>query len=212
MSESERSAPPEAPRPAAGGTAGGITGGAGGRYTRSSGGLVGAMLVTVLAVVAFAVFRGVTRDNAPVPVRTVDYAVAVKTARGDGQLMVVAPSALPKGWKATSATYDRGASPTWHLGFLTEGRRYVGVEESRSSIEALAQEHVDTDAERGRDVTIGGETWQTWTDAGGDYAVARSLQATGAPVESWLVVGTAPEQDIRDFAATLEGVTLPPAG
>ena len=188
------------------------SGASGGRYTRSSGGLVGAMLVTVLAVLAFAVFRGVTRDNAPVPVRTVDYAVGVKAARADGQLLVAAPPALPTGWKATSATYDRGASPTWHLGFLTEERRYVGVEESRSSIEELAQEHVDTAAERGRDVTIAGKTWQTWTDEGGDYAVARSLKAGGGTAESWLVVGTAPEKDIRDFAGTLEGGTPPPAG
>ena len=130
-----------------------------GRYQRTSGGLVGAMLVTVLAVLAFVAFRAVTTDKDPTPVRAVDYASVVTSARADEQLAVVAPERLPLGWKATSATYDGGASPTWHLGTLTDDGRYVGVEEARSSIEELAKEHVDADAARGEDVTIGGETW-----------------------------------------------------
>lgn len=170
------------------------------------------MLVTVLAVVGFAAFRGVTRDNDPTPVRTVEYARLVEVARADKQLLVAAPARLPKGWKATSATYDDGASPTWHLGMLTDHRTYVGVEESRSSIEDLVDEHVDPDAERGKDVTIGGETWQAWTDGGGDYAVARSLPPTGQAIESWLVVGTAPAGEIRDFAGALTYGSEPPTG
>jgi len=113
---------------------------------------------------------------------------------------------LPTGWKATSATYERGPSPAWHLGMLTGTSKYVGVEESRSSVQDLATQHVDVDARRGKDVTINGETWQTFTDAGGDYAVARSLEAGGKPVEAWIVVGSAPAVEIRDFAATLKGV------
>ena len=39
----------------------------GGRYQRSSGGLVGAMVVTVVAVVAFVALRAFTTDNDPTP-------------------------------------------------------------------------------------------------------------------------------------------------
>lgn len=205
MSESQEAGPARAPVIASGG-------GAGGRYSRTSGGLVGAMLVTVLAVVAFAGFRSLFRDNDPTPVRSVDYAATVRSARAEEKLLVVAPERLPSGWTATSATYTDGATPTWHLGILTEERRYVGVEESGSSIADLASEHVDPDARRGKDVTIAGRRWQTWTDSGGDYAVARSLTMGGRSVESWLVVGTAPEKEIRDFAATLRGGSLPTAG
>ncbi len=183
-----------------------------GRYQRSSGGLLGAMLVTVLAVIAFTAFRALTTDRAPTPVRAVDYATAVKGARADQKLLVQAPAALPPGWTATSASYSTGVSPTWHLGTLTKSRRYVGVEEARASIEDLARQHVDKDARRGADVEINGATWQTWTDSGGDYAVARSLQSGGRTVESWLVVGTAPEQQIRDFAGTLVGGSYSPKG
>lgn len=193
MSESREPAPSGAPR-----------------YPRTSGGLVGAMVVTVLAVLAFAAFRAVTRDNEPTPVRTVDYAAMVKGGRADHALLVMAPDQLPRGWKATSAAYTTGVAPTWHLGTLTTSGKYVGVEESRSSIEDLAAEHVDENAERGKDVVIGGRTWQTWTDAGGDYAVARSTRAGGTTVDSWLVVGTAPESQIRDFAGTLRRGATPP--
>lgn len=178
---------------------------AGGRYRRTSGGLVGAMLVTVLAVLVFVAFRAVTTDKEPTPVRVVDYAAAVTSARADKQLMVLAPKRLPLGWKATSATYVGGASPTWHLGTLTDDGKYVGVEEARVSIKDLVEEHVDANAERGEDVTFAGETWQTWTDAGGDYAVARTLREGQPAVESLLVVGTAREDEIREFAASLEG-------
>jgi hypothetical protein len=182
------------------------------RYQRTSGGLVGAMLITVLAVLAFVALRAVTRDNPPTPVPHVDYTASVRAARADKQLLVLAPPRLPAGWTATSVSYDGGGSPTWHLGTLTHQRKYVGVEESRASIADLAQEHVDENAERGKDVTIGGQRWQTWTDSGGDYAVARSLRAGRRTVESWLVVGTAPEAQIRDFAASLRGGRLRLAG
>lgn len=173
------------------------------RYPRTSGGLVGAMVVTVLAVLAFAAFRALTRDNEPTPVQTVDYTVMMKAGRADKKLLVVAPDRLPSGWKATSATYSGGTSPTWHLGMLTDKRRYVGLEEARSSIEDLATEHVDADAKRGEDVTINNTQWQTFTDAGGDYAVAQSRKRADGTIDSWLVVGTAPDKEIRDFAGTL---------
>jgi hypothetical protein len=175
------------------------------RYQRSTGGLLGALIVTVIAVVAFAVIRAVTDDTEPTPVRTVDYAASVKAGRADGLLSVMAPEQLPKGWRATSASYVGGGDPTWHLGLLTDKGKYVGVEESRRSIEHLVREHVDVAAERGEDVTINGEPWQVWTDAGGDYAVARSLEVGGSAVESWVVVGSAPDAAVRELAGTLEG-------
>jgi hypothetical protein len=190
----------ESPEP---GSRGGSRGG--GRYQRSSGGLIGALLVTVGAVIAFAVFRALTTDDAPTPIRAVDYAAVVQGARSDGKLAVLAPEWLPLGWKATSATYTRGVSPTWHLGMLTGERKYVGVEEARTSIRSLVDEHVDESAQRGKDVTIGNEKWQTWTDSGGDYAVARVLDGPKGAQESVLVLGSAPPPRVRQLAGSLTG-------
>jgi uncharacterized protein DUF4245 len=176
-----------------------------GRYQRSSGGLVGAMVVTVLAVVAFAAVRAFTSDNEPTPVRSVDYSAMVRAGRADHKLLLMAPPSLPRGWKATSADYETGTLPTWHLGMLTDERKYVGVEEALGGVQDLVEEHVDPNAEQGKDVTIDGETWQSWQDPDGDYAVSRSLRVAGEIRESWLVVGSAPERTIREFAARLEG-------
>ncbi len=189
----------ESPEPVS--TGGGSA--AGGRYQRSSGGLIGALIVTVGAVVAFVVFRALTSDDEPTPVRAIDYSAAVQGARADGKLTVLAPDRLPLGWKATSATYTRGVSPTWHLGMLTGDTKYVGVEEARESIDDLVEEHVDENAQRGKDVTIGAEKWQTWTDSDGDYAVARALDGPKGAEESVLVVGSAPERQVRQLAGSL---------
>ena len=111
----------------------------------------------------------------------------------------MAPPSLPDGWKATSASYDTGTTPIWHLGMLTDKGKYVGVEEALGGVQDLVEQHVDENAVQGKDVTIGGETYQTWTDAGGDYAVSRTVPIEGG-TESYLVVGTAPHASIRDFA------------
>jgi hypothetical protein len=140
----------------------------------------------------------------------VDYAAFVRAGRADHKLVLMAPAKLPAGWKATSADYQTGNQPTWHLGLLTDHEKYVGVEEALGEVRDLVDEHVDPDAEQGKDVTIDGETWQTWHDAGGDYAVSRSLRVAGETYESWLVVGTAPEASIQDFAGTLEGGSFTP--
>ena len=177
------------------------------RYQRSPGGLVGAMIVTVLFVVAFVALRGFVRENESSPVRTVDYKSWVKAGRADGKLTVQVPSPVPAGWEATSASYETGTEPAWHLGMLTEDRKYVGVEESRDSTQDLVDEHVDPDATRGKDVRIDGATWQTWRDAGGDYAVVRALDGPDGTPESVLVVGSAPESQVRDLAGSLRDDT-----
>ena len=184
----------------------------GGRYTRSTGGLVGAMLVTVAAVVGFWGLNALKTDHEVTPVPAVDYTAMMRAGRADHKLLVMAPPKLPSGWKATSATYETGTDPTWHLGTLTDQGKYVGVEEVRGGVRDLVDQHVDPDAQQGKDVTIGGQSYQTWSDAGGDYAVSRTVRLGGSEVESYLVVGTAPESTIRDYAATLEGGPLPKAG
>ena len=130
----------------------------GGRYQRSTGGLVGAMVVTVLAVAGLR--RRSTRSTPttkPTPVAPVDYTAMVRAGRADDKLARDGPDrGCPAGWKATSATYETGTTPTWHLGLLTDKGKYVGVEEALGGVEDLVEEHVDPDAEQGEDVTIDG--------------------------------------------------------
>ena len=193
MSESE---PPRAPQP--------TRAPQGGRYTRSNSGLLAAMLVTVLVVVGFVGFRGLFRDNAATPVQAVDYRVMLKAGVADGKLAMLAPPRLPIGWQATSATYTTGTNPSWHVGILTTKQKFIGIDESRSSVSDLVTQYVDANATRGKDVRLAGATWQVWTDSGGDYGLARTLTGPrpGRVQESVLVAGSAPDAQIRDLVSS----------
>ena len=173
------------------------------RTQRTAAGMVGALIVVVALVVVVVWFR--SSDEKAAPVRTVDWAAWVKAGRAEHQLTLFAPPALPKGWRATSVEYVGGTGAHWHLGMLTDRGKYVGVEESRASTKELVEQYIDQDAVAGPDVTVAGETWQTWTDAGGDYALSQSVRTEGGDQQSWLVVGSAPEGTIRDFVGTLKG-------
>lgn len=184
----------------------------GGRYQRSTGGLVGAMVVTVVAVVGFWALNALKTDHKTTSPRAVDYSAMMRAGRADHKLLVMAPTSLPQGWKATSATYETGTTPSWHLGVLTDTGKYVGVEEELGGVKDLVAAHVDENAEQGKDVTIDGQTYQTWTDAGGDYGLSRTVRIGGGDVESYLVVGTAPDATIREYAAGLKGGSVRPPG
>jgi hypothetical protein len=173
------------------------------RSQTSTAGMVGAMIVVVLLALGWVGFRQLTGDDKTAPVQTVDWAAWVKAGRTDHQLLVFAPTALPSGWRATSVEYTGGHDAYWHLGLLTDVGKYVGIDESRNSVDELAKQYVDTDAVRGKDVTVAGQTWQTWTDSGGDYALARSVEVGGAPYESVLAGGSADPAAVREFVATL---------
>lgn len=174
---------------------------------RSVVGLIVAMVVAVGVTVVWYYATRPPQDERPV--ETVEWATWVDAGRADGKLATLAPPELPEGWRATSARYRSGVEAHWHLGMLTSGGKYVGLEESRGATARLVEQFVDEDAVRGEDVTIGGRTWTTFTDAGGDYALIRTLRSPEGVQERILVVGSAPADQIRDFAASLSDSTQP---
>jgi hypothetical protein len=178
------------------------------RPPRTFGAMAGALVFLLLVVLGWVGFRALTSDHEATPVRTVEWQPWVKAGRADQLLMLFAPDQLPQDWRATSVQYAGGDGAHWHLGLLTDAGKYVGIEESRESTEDLARQYVDQDAVRGGDVTVAGETWQSWTDRGGDYALVRSVDVGGRPYESVLVGGSAPAAAIKDFAATLRSGTV----
>jgi len=169
-----------------------------GRYQRSFSGMVGAMVILVLVVVGFVVFRDLNRNDPPSPVHPVDWVTPAKYARTAADFPLLAPHQLPDGWIATSVGFTPGKKQAWHLGCLTGDRRYVGLEQSHQPIPAMVEQYVDPDASQGDDVTTAGQTWQTWTDSGGDLALVRR----GADLTT-LVVGRVPQATLETFIATL---------
>ncbi|MGO4255950.1 DUF4245 family protein [Marmoricola sp. RAF53] len=152
-------------------------------------------------------------DESTRPVKAIPAAELVgwvKAGRADGKLTTSVPDPVPAGWKVTSAKYETGVAPHWHVGMLTPGK-YVGLEESRDTTENVVKQYVDENAVRGDDVEVGGNTWQTWTDAGGDYALVRTATAPDGEQQRVIVYGSAPNAEIRDLAASLSATAVPGA-
>lgn len=169
-----------------------------GRYQRSFAGMVGAMVVLVLVVLAFVGFRDLNRDDPADPVRAVDWKTPLRFAREAAPFPVLAPDRMPAGWMATSVRYQEGRRPAWHLGMLTEDQHYVGIEQATRPVDGMVTDFVDEEAEQGHDVRVGGVTWQSWSDDGGDHALTRRSGGVTS-----LVVGTVSSGDLADFVATL---------
>jgi Protein of unknown function (DUF4245) len=169
-----------------------------GRYQRSFSGMVGAMIVLVLVVALFVAFRAINRTEPENTVDAVDYTRPAEFAREQARFPLLAPAELPEGWRATSVRFDNGRDQAWHVGFLTGADDYVGLEQADESARDLVEEHVDEDATEGDAVTVDGDTWERWTDAGGDTALVRETDEV-----TTLVVGTVGEETLVRFVQSL---------
>jgi Protein of unknown function (DUF4245) len=176
-----------------------------GRYQRSIGGGVAAMLVLVLGVLAFVGLRSLTRDNAEVPVDPVDYLSAARAAQGSG-LDAVYPPSLPTGWTATSIDFVDGGRPAWGIGMLTGDGRFVGVRQEDADVSTLVTDYVDPDAVEGDVAPVSGALapqWQEWSDAGGDHAFSATVGG-----DTVLVYGSAPTADLLTIVKSLTDAPL----
>ena len=174
-----------------------------GRYQRSFGGLVGALIVSLAVVLLFVGFRALFRVPPSDPVQAIDYVSAAKYAGQRLSFPVAAPQQLPPGWIATSANSATAPLPHWHLGMLTQDRKYVGVEESTQPPDELVKAAIDPSATRGKDVSAGGVTWQRWTGPNDNVAYVRQSQGY-----TLLLVTTAGDDTLQILISTLPGSVL----
>ena len=179
------------------------------RYQRSMSGLVGAMLVTLLAVTAFVAWRAINRDDLEVEPEPVDYLDSVQAVQASGTSVVYPPD-LPAGWFATSADYRPGPDLSWAVGTLTAGEAFVGFREEAASVEQLVEDYVDEGATEGDAVRLDSRvsaSWRSFTDADGDYALATEGDGTAV-----LVYGNAEPDEIEALAELLTREQLPSPG
>lgn len=171
-----------------------------GRYQRSANGLIGALLITLLAIGAFVAFRAINRDNPEISPTSVDYLAAAQGAQAGG-FDVVYPTSLPSGWIASSVHLTPGDRPAWGIGMLTDDERFAGVRQEDASLDDLLHTYVDDDPTEGDTVRIDSEvgtTWRSFSDSGGDHAYATEM---GRDVI--LVYGSAGTDDLRTLAEDL---------
>jgi hypothetical protein len=177
----------------------------GGRYQRSFGGLVGAMVVTLVAIGGFVAFRAVNRDLPDGSPDPIDYLEQVGYAQ-EADIDVVYPAALPDGWYATSVTLGQEQPPAWGIGMLTDTGAFVGIRQEQDDVDDLLATYVDEDhVDDAPSVSVEGSVapeWQGFTDKGGDRAYAAEVDG-----ETVLVYGSASEADLRQV---LEQLTTEP--
>jgi hypothetical protein len=193
VSERPAAAPPEQPS----------------RYNRSFGGLIAAMIVTVLFVAAYVGFRALTREQPDIRPE-VDYLSCVSYLQGAG-VTAVYPQDLPSGWRANGIHFERGDPPQWRLGLLTADDKFIGVVQQKSDLDDLLDEYVDKSPSHGQDAsvdnTVGATSWQTWSDAGGDHAYSTELGSGPLAGQTLLVYGSAP---VADQELVIQKLTLAP--
>lgn len=171
-----------------------------GRYQRSFGGLIGSMLVLLLVVGAFVVFRELTRENPTAELEPVDY-VDVVAAQQQAGRTVVYPGRLPDGWVATSASVEPGDRPVWRLGVHTDAGDFVGLRQQDASAAEMLEIYGEKRVETAAPVTVTGaltREWQGYTVEGGDEAYAAEVGENTV-----VVYGSAPARDLRAFIETL---------
>lgn len=156
MSESSQPAPaPEKP----------------GRYTRSTGGLVGSMIVLVLVVLGIVVFRGTFRETPEYEPADIDYLELVSSVQQAG-LTPLYPPELPEDWFVKDASFVPGDRPSLDLVFSTDDERTAGLHQEDEGERELLTTYVgdgvteDDDAELTTDLA----TWTAWVDTDGDHA------------------------------------------
>ena len=170
------------------------------RYQRSFSGMVGAMLVTLVFVLVFVGWRALFRSDVEVETEPIDWQDSVGLAEQAG-LRVVHPEELPEGWIATTVDLRAGDIPRWGLGVLTDEGDYIGIRQEDSSIEELVRTYIDQDYVDGPEAQVSSEvadTWQTWSDAGGDHGYS-----TEVGDDAVLVYGSAPVEDIEAYVGLL---------
>jgi hypothetical protein len=173
-----------------------------GRYERSSSGMVGALIVTLLVILGFVAFRALNRADVDVQPDRVDYLAQVGYAQRSGAELVY-PSSLPTGWFATNLDLSLGSKPELRLSMLTgDGKdgEYVGFVQSPVPVPELLTTYVDAEPTAGPDVTTSGVVtqWQTWTDSGGDTALVADWHGS-----SLMVFGGASQAELEQLAGSL---------
>src|SRR4051794_25016467 len=111
----------------------------------------------------------------------VDYSHRV-TAFKDVAGIVLAPTDLPRGWRANAASLDsiRGRAHL-HIGFATPGEGFAGVDESNGSPGQLVRDILGARGSRVTGTTtVAGQTWEMRRSQGGGQGLTgKNGAATG---------------------------------
>lgn len=154
------------------------------------------LVVLLLPIALLAgIYRGLHQGDQPV---VIDPAPTVAQAR-DAGFPVAEPAGLGDGWQPASAVFR--AEPggmTLRLGYLTPSGAGVQVVQSTVPVAQLLPDELDTAAPAAATVDVAGAAWQRFE--AGRLGLALVLLE---PERTILVVGNAPEPELRTLAAAV---------
>ena len=177
-----------------------------GRYNRSTGGLIGSMIVLVLVVLGIVVFRGAFRDTPDYEPEHIDYRELVTSVQQLG-LEPLYPSELPDGWYVKDASFVSGDRPSLDLVFATDDEHTAGLHQEDTGERELLTKYVgggvteDDDAELTTDIA----TWTAWVDTDGDHAYTAEHGD-----DTVLVYSSGDPEQLRTFVESLTDEPLTP--
>lgn len=175
-----------------------------GRYNRSFGGLIGSMIVLVLAVAAFVIFRGTFRETPEYESPDLDHVEFVASIQQLG-LEPVYPPSLPDGWTTKDASYDAGTGET-DLVFATDDGHTAGVHREDVAEGELLETYVgDSVTENGETLTTDLGEWTGWDDTDGDHAWTTEIGD-----DTVLAYSSGDEDELRALVESLSTETLEP--
>jgi hypothetical protein len=186
------------------------------RYDRTFGGLVAALIATVLFVAAYVGLRAFMREQPDIEPESVHYLSCVSDLQ-DAGTTVAYPVALPAGWLDTSVAFEHGTSPVWRIGMLTDRGGFVGLVQQKEDAEDLVRTYVDKAPHPGDDATpengLGVASWRTWSDSGGDHGFAAEMDSGPLAGQTLLVYGSAPvaDQEALIGLLTIDSLARQPA-
>lgn len=170
-----------------------------GDYSRSMGGMVGAMIAVLGLIVVVGGLSWLQRGQVADPARTVDYADTLVVARDQAPFHVVVPTRALPDLRATSVSWDPvGPRKVWHLGFMTSDHEYIGLYQGTGAVDAFVGSSTPATAP-GPPVTVGGDAWRSLTSSDTNEI---ALVHTSRGITT-VVTGTAGEDRLVAFAATL---------
>ena len=147
-----------------------------GRYPRTTGGLLGSILVLVLAVVAIVLVRGTFRETPTYEPEHVDYLALVTSVQQAG-LTPAYPAALPEGWYVKDAAFTPGDRPVLDLAMTTDDERFAGLHQEDRSVGELVGTYVGGDATEGDPVRIEGTVEKVSEAESDEYFHSRPLDS-----------------------------------
>ncbi len=177
-----------------------------GRYNRSTGGLIGSMIVLVLVVLGIVIFRGAFRETPDYEPQHIDYLELVTSVQQLG-LKPLYPPELPDGWYVKDAAFTPGDRPVLDLVFATDDDHTAGLHQEDTDERSLLTKYVGggVTPDEGRDLTTEVATWTAWQDTDSDHAYTAEVGDNTV-----LVYSSGDPDELRDLVESLTDAPLTP--